>query len=261
MEKIKEIIKKPSSKAIIIFIAIIFVIGILYNNANNKQKEQQAIAKAQQQAAEQKAKDEAEAKQKKLDSYTQLLDSGKIYDNFTYDEKDIFSDLIKNWNSQKDDFKSKYKEQKDKLTKEQADSLAKWKAQYDAEQAKKEQLENNTPKTVTSNYKAKFGQILEANQLNNKLTIKFKISPSATNKLTIDQNGFNVEDLITNQGADKYDSISYWAVADMTDGSESKVIAYTLNKDLIQKIKDKKVFGQQIANIADDVWILPSLKK
>lgn len=119
---------------------------------------------------------------------------------------------------------------------------------------------DNIPQTVTSSYKAKFGKVLEANKLGKTLTIKFKIEPSSSNKLTIDKNGFNVEDLILNQGGDQFDTINYWAVSDMTDGTESKVISFTVNKDLIQLVKNKSVFGQQIVDKAKDVWILPSLK-
>jgi len=111
-----------------------------------------------------------------------------------------------------------------------------------------------------SQYKAKFGNILEANKLGKSLTIKFKIKSSISNKTTIDQNGFNVEDLILNQGASQFETINYWAVADMEDGSESKVISFTLNKDLIKSVKSQNTFGNQIVDKANDVWILPSLK-
>ncbi|WP_460299602.1 hypothetical protein [Clostridium botulinum] len=120
--------------------------------------------------------------------------------------------------------------------------------------------EENIPKVVTSNYKAKHGELLEANKLGKKLTIKLKISPSYNNKATIHQNGFNIEDLILNQGGDQFDEINYWAVADMEDGSESKVISFTLDKNLINAVKNKNIVGNQIVEKANDVWILPSLK-
>ena len=66
--------------------------------------------------------------------------------------------------------------------------------------------------------------------------------------------------MILNQGADKYDEIQYWAVADMTDGSESKVISFTVDKDLISMIKNKQIVGNQIVDYGKDLWILPSLK-
>lgn len=92
------------------------------------------------------------------------------------------------------------------------------------------------------------------------VVVKTKITPSFTNKGTIDQNYFNVEDLIQKQGYDKYDEIQYWAVADMTDGSESKVISFTVSKELIENIKNEKVVAIEFDKYVDDLWILPSLK-
>ncbi len=115
--------------------------------------------------------------------------------------------------------------------------------------------------TNSLNYTLKFGKLVDATVNNNVLIIKAKIEPSVSNTTTIDQNGFNVVDLIVNQGASKFNEIQYWAVADMQDGTEGKVISFTLDKDLIKLIKDEEIFGQQIADKAKNVWILPSLKK
>ena len=124
-----------------------------------------------------------------------------------------------------------------------------------------EKVRENTPQVVTSKYKAKIGKLLEANQLGRSLTVKFKIEPNLTNSLTIAQNGINVEDLIVNQGASQFDTIDYLAVADMKDGSEDKVISFTVDKQLIKLVKDKQMLGPQIIDNAKDVWILPSLMK
>ena len=96
--------------------------------------------------------------------------------------------------------------------------------------------------------------------LSNVVVIKAKIKPSYSNKATIDQNYYNIENFIKNNNVDKYDEISYWAVADMEGGDESKVISFTLNKDLIIKIKDNKIVANQLGNYLDDLWILSSLK-
>lgn len=126
---------------------------------------------------------------------------------------------------------------------------------------KQEDLLNKTLENITYKYKSRFGEVLEANKLGEKLTIKFKISPSYSNKATIHQNGFNMEDLILNQGGDQFDEINYWAVADMEDGAENKVISFTLDKNLINAVKNRNIVGNQIVEKAKDVWILPSLKK
>lgn len=193
--------------------------------------------------------------------FQSLLESNKSYAELSADkDSSIFTFMM-----DVDDGELKYDSKYNDRVRELMKDYEAEKAKLDAETKNNNQVAtsnaDNIPQSVTSNHKAKFGQILEASQLNNKLTIKFKITPGATNKLTIDQNGFNVEDLITNQGASKYEQINYWAVADMTDGTENKVISFTVDKDLIQQVKNKNVFGQQIVDKAKDVWILPSLKK
>ena len=80
-----------------------------------------------------------------------------------------------------------------------------------------------------------------------------------TNKMTIDQNYFNVEDIILNKGGSSYNEIQYWAVADMTSGDESKVISFKLDKSLIDKIKNKEVAANRLGEYAIDLWVLPSL--
>ncbi len=92
------------------------------------------------------------------------------------------------------------------------------------------------------------------------IVIKAKITPSYNNKATINQNYFNVGDLIKNQGCNKFDKVDYWTIDDMTDGSEAKVVAFTLDKKTIEKIYDESIADIQIGDYADDLFILPSLR-
>ena len=119
--------------------------------------------------------------------------------------------------------------------------------------------DSNSNKEV-SGYKIKHGEFIESNINDDVLVIKAKIEPSLNNKLTISQNGFNVEDIIKNQGGDQFKEIQYWAVANMSNGEESKVVSFTLSENLIKNIKDGKVVANQIIDNADDVYILPSLQ-
>lgn len=90
--------------------------------------------------------------------------------------------------------------------------------------------------------------------------VKVKISKSYSKSSTIAQNYFNVSDLIKNRGFDKYTKIQYWAVADMNDGSEQKVISFTLDKDTIQAIVNNEIVDNQIGDYSDDLWVHPSLR-
>lgn len=104
------------------------------------------------------------------------------------------------------------------------------------------------------------GKLISTNKIGNSVVIKAKIKPSLNNKLTISQNFYNIEDLIKNQGADQLDEIQYWAVADMSNGSEEKVISFTVNKELISALLDKKVYPNELQDRVSDLWIHGSLK-
>ena len=91
------------------------------------------------------------------------------------------------------------------------------------------------------------------------LIIKAKIQSMFTTEQTIRQNYHNVCGIITDQGGDKYDEIQYWAVADMTNGKEQKVIQFTVDAQTIQDIKNENIFATQLESRLKDLWILPSL--
>lgn len=95
----------------------------------------------------------------------------------------------------------------------------------------------------------------------NVIVVKAKISSSYDNEATVDQNYYNVEDLIQNQGCDEFDELQYWAVADMSDGTESKVVSFTVDAELIQKIAEKSVVANQLGDYVTDLYIHPSLSE
>lgn len=93
------------------------------------------------------------------------------------------------------------------------------------------------------------------------LVIKAKITPSYNNKATITQNYHNMEEYIKNYDVSKFKEIQYWAVADMTDGNESKAISFTIPKRTINLVKEGKVVAIQFSDgYVQDLWILPSLR-
>ena len=79
--------------------------------------------------------------------------------------------------------------------------------------------------------------------------------------MTIEQNYYNVCDLIKNQGLDAYDEVQYWAVADTTSGDEAKVISFTVPKSVIAKIASGNFPDNTLGDYVEDLWIHPSLKK
>ena len=128
--------------------------------------------------------------------------------------------------------------------------------------------EKPTPKpTEKPTEKAKiksllFGELLSVTEQpgNNKyVVIKAKITQSSTNTLTINQNYYSIADVIKNQGGNKYETIDYWAVANMTGDGDTKVISFTLDSATIQKIYNGDIFENKIGEYAQDLWIYPSL--
>lgn len=111
-----------------------------------------------------------------------------------------------------------------------------------------------------SYYKIKFGKFLSAQTTGSTIAIKAKIDSNLTNKMTIEQNYYNVCDLIKNQGLDVYDEVQYWAVADMTSGDEAKVISFTVPKSVIDKIASGNFPDNTLGDYVEDLWIHPSLK-
>lgn len=123
--------------------------------------------------------------------------------------------------------------------------------------------ETEEPYTETEtklNLNVSYGELLEYHDNGDSAVIKVKIQPQMTDKMTIDQNYFNVDHLISRNGFDKYDEIQYWAVADMVDGSESKVIQFTVPKSTIDGLKQKTIPANQLGDYVYDLWILPSLQ-
>lgn len=113
----------------------------------------------------------------------------------------------------------------------------------------------------TTGLKLRFGDLLNVKNCGDGLVVvKAKIKSSYNNKSTIDQNYYSVCDLIRENGFDACTEIQYWAVADMNDGSESKVISFTLNSETIQNVKNGIIIDNQLGNYVDDLYILPSLK-
>lgn len=133
-------------------------------------------------------------------------------------------------------------------------------AQTETETAPESEAESTEPV-----YSLEFGKLVSVvtNEIDGKnvIVVKAKITPKGKNKDTINQNYFNVEDLIQEQGCDTFDELQYWAVADLTDGLEQKVVAFTVNSSLIKMIADGSVPANQLGDYVDDLYILPSLQR
>lgn len=108
------------------------------------------------------------------------------------------------------------------------------------------------------NIKLDHGDFLEAHINGTSIIIKAKIQPNLTNDMTIKQNYYNVCSFIREYG-NIFHEVQYWAVADMTDGSEGKVIQFDVPRDVIDTIATGDFPDNQLGNYVENLWILPSL--
>ena len=108
----------------------------------------------------------------------------------------------------------------------------------------------------------KYGELLELTdnrETNGVVIVKAKIAPNATNQLTVAQNYHNAVDLIAEQGYSDCE-LQYWAVADMTDGTEGKVVSFTVPSDVVSQVAAGEVAATQLPDLVTDLYILPSLQ-
>lgn len=92
------------------------------------------------------------------------------------------------------------------------------------------------------------------------IVVKGKISGQLSDRLTISQNYYSVCDLIKNWGFDTCQELQYWAVADMADGSEAKVISFTLDRATIEGVAGGSILENQLGDHVSDLYIHPSLQ-
>lgn len=110
--------------------------------------------------------------------------------------------------------------------------------------------------------KLNFGEILDinTNKDTNAVTLKVKIKSNLTKAMTIKQNYMNAWEFIKAYSGTEYKKLTYWAVADMTDGSESKVIQFNVSEDTIEKVLNGSILENQLGDYVTDLYLHPSLR-
>lgn len=104
------------------------------------------------------------------------------------------------------------------------------------------------------------GELLDLVNNDGVVVIKAKIKPSSSDKTTVDQNYYNIEDYVKNHDMEGVTEVQYWAVADMNNGEEDKVISFTVPADLIEQIAGGRYPTNQMGNDVEELWVHPSLK-
>lgn len=104
------------------------------------------------------------------------------------------------------------------------------------------------------------GELLDIINSDGVVVIKAKIGTSRGKDETIKKNYFNIEDYVKNHDMFGVTEIQYWAVADMQNGEEDRVISFTVPADLIERISGGRYAANQMGNDVEELWIHPSLK-
>ena len=112
----------------------------------------------------------------------------------------------------------------------------------------------------TSEIQLHYGDLLSTTVNGTTIVLKAKITSSLTKKMTVASCFYDVYDAVKNYGLDQYDELQYWAVADMTDGSEQKVISFTVSHDTLEKIANGAIVEGQLQSYSTDVWLSPALQ-
>lgn len=111
------------------------------------------------------------------------------------------------------------------------------------------------------NLKLKFGKLSKAEAFGSTLDITVKIDWISSGTSTVNQNYFNVCDLIQSQGADAYTTINYTAIMSTTDGGTTTVVFFIVPKSTIDLIKAGNFPEITLSDYVDDLWIHPQLQE
>ena len=109
----------------------------------------------------------------------------------------------------------------------------------------------------TSEIQLHYGDLLSTTVNGTTIVLKAKITSSLTKKMTVASCFYDVYDAVEKYGLDE---LQYWAVADMTDGSEQKVISFTVSHDTLEKIANGAIVEGQLQSYSTDVWLSPALQ-
>lgn len=139
LKKICELMDDAKTKMILgVCVLSILALGtfIYVNSVGKKERSQIATATSKTNSSvDQKAKDDKANEDKKKANYISILESGKTYEAMSVQERTDISELFQNWEKQNQEFKDKYKTQKEFIEKSRDEAVAKWEAEKEAKAA------------------------------------------------------------------------------------------------------------------------------
>lgn len=126
----------------------------------------------------------------------------------------------------------------------------------------------STPDPVTFNFlnsdyvgsvdpaglKLHFGELVDLTQNGSTVVVKARFTSHLSRQSFIDQNFFNIGDLVHKNGFNTCEEIQYWAVYKQGD-SEEKVISFTVDKTTIAALFNDQIVPEQLIDLSKDLWI------
>lgn len=115
------------------------------------------------------------------------------------------------------------------------------------------------PKSKNDIAYGKLLSVTDARDINGTVSVRVKINSNLTNKMTIEQNYYNAVDLISNRGYNNCE-LKYFAVMNRTDGSEGKIMSFTVPSAIVDMIASKEIVAIQLPDCVTELWIHPQLQ-
>lgn len=126
----------------------------------------------------------------------------------------------------------------------------------------------STPDPVTFNFlnsdyvgsvdpaelKLHYGELVDLTQNGSTVVVKARFTSHLSRQSFIDQNFFNIGDLVHKNGFNTCEEIQYWAVYQQGD-SEEKVISFTVDKATIAALFNDQIVPEQLIDLSKDFWI------
>lgn len=104
-------------------------------------------------------------------------------------------------------------------------------------------------------------ELLEVNTFAGNIIIKAKVSKNLLNdKMIRNSCYFEVYEAIQDYKLQYYNNLSYWAVADMTNGTEQKVISFEVSQEVMEMVANETIYENQLVDYLTDLWISPVLQ-
>lgn len=102
--------------------------------------------------------------------------------------------------------------------------------------------------------KLHYGELVDLKQNGSTVVVKARFISHLSRQTFINQNFFNIGDLVHKNGFNTCEEIQYWAVYKQGE-TEYKVISFTVDKSAITALYNDNIVPEQLIDFSKDLWI------